>query len=421
MRKRLRLRFELGRRSRMGLVGLVLAIAASGAVIAWSAASGNLFWASACHGCDGDTPAEQAGWCCTELVNKGTGQALGEAFFIQDGSTFTICTDLDSPLDDTGHTSAKICVDDDNHPVDCIGGNVADASWKKSSPIPSAGAAEEPDSPHSHYEYFIDSPPEFTGSGPTAGLGCYSVSVSSGDWDYRYVTLHFNEGSYSVEGFASTFCPGPTPTPTPVTPTPTKTSTPTPTETPTATPTETPTATPTETPTATPTETPTATPTETPTATPTETPTATPTETPTATPTETPTATPTETPTATPTETPTATPTGTYTPPPTDTPTATPTKTKTPHDHDRTRTPTPTSTATSITYTPTPVATRTSAVVPVTAVPPRPAGALPKAGLGADEQHPNGSAMIGVATSLLGLVLVLGGLRLRWAPRRDEE
>jgi hypothetical protein len=59
--------------------------------------------------------------------------------------------------------------------------------------------------------------------------------------------------------------------------------------------------------------------------------------------------------------------------------------------------------------------------VPATAVPRRPvAEALPKAGLGSSEEHPNGGALIGVATSVLGLLLVLGGLRLRWAPRRDQ-
>jgi len=384
MRKRLRLKLDLARRSRMGLAGLVLAIAASGGILAWGAASGNLFWASACHTCDGDSPAEQAGWCCTSLINKGTGETLGEMYFIQDGSTFTVCTDLDSPLSDTGHTSAKICVDDDSdHPVDCLGSS----GPLGSSPLPPAGSGEEP---ANKYEYRIESPPEFTGSGPTAGLGCYSVSVSSGDWNYRYVTLHFNEGSYSIEGFADFFCPGPTPTPTntPVPPT----DTPTPTNTPVP-PTDTPTPTNTPVP-------------------PTDTPTPTNTPVP---PTDTPT--PTNTPVP-PTDTPTATPTGTLTPQPTDTPTATPTKTKTPRD-DETDTPTPTSTATSVTVTPTP--TRISAVVPATAVPPRPAEALPKAGLGSSEEHPNGGAIIGVVTSVLGLLLVLGGLRLRWAPRRDPE
>jgi hypothetical protein len=60
--------------------------------------------------------------------------------------------------------------------------------------------------------------------------------------------------------------------------------------------------------------------------------------------------------------------------------------------------------------------------VPATAVPRRPAAeALPHAGLGSSEEHPNGGAIIGVVTSLLGLLLVLGGLRLRWAPRRSRE
>ena len=199
--------------------------------------------------------------------------------------------------------------------------------------------------------------------------------------------------------------------PTP-TPTPTDTATPTPTDT--ATPTPTKTSTPTPTNTATPTPTDTATPT------PTDTATATPTDTATPTPTDTATPTPTETSTPPPTDTPTATPTGTLTPQPTDTPTATPTKTETPHERKDTKTPTPTSTATSVTVTPT--ATRISAVVPATAVPQRPAAeALPHAGLGSSEEHPNGSAIIGVVTSVLGLLLVLGGLRLRWAPRRDPE
>jgi len=215
--------------------------------------------------------------------------------------------------------------------------------------------------------------------------------------------------------------PTPSPTPTP-TQTPTNTATPTPTNTATATPTNTATATPTDTATPTPTNTATATPTNTATPTPTDTATPTPTDTATPTPTDTATPTPTETSTPPPTDTPTATPTGTITPPPpTDTPTATPTKTKTPHD-DETKTPTPTSTATSVTVTPTATPTRISAVVPATAVPRRPvAEALPKAGLGSSEEHPNGGALIGVATSVLGLLLVLGGLRLRWAPRRDPE
>jgi len=212
-----------------------------------------------------------------------------------------------------------------------------------------------------------------------------------------------------------------TPTPTnTATPTPTDTATPTPTDTATPTPTDTATATPTDTATPTPTDTATATPTDTATPTPTDTATATPTDTATPTPTDTATPTPTETSTPPPTDTPTATPTGTLTPQPTDTPTATPTKTETPHERKDTKTPTPTSTATSVTVTPT--ATRISAVVPATAVPQRPAAeALPHAGLGSSEEHPNGSAIIGVVTSVLGLLLVLGGLRLRWAPRRDPE
>jgi len=415
----------------MGLAGLVLAIAVSGSVLAWGAASGNLFWASACDACDGDHPAELAGWCCTPLVNKGNpSQTLGEMFFSQNGSTLTVCTDLQD-LDDTGHTSAKICVDDDSdHPVDCLGSS----GPLGSSPLPPAGSGEEP---ANKYEYRIESPPEFTGSGPTAGLGCYSVSVSSGNWDYKYVTLHFDEGGKSVEGFADFFCPGPTPTPTKTsTATPTKTATPTntatatatdtatatPTDTATPTPTNTATATPTDTATPTPTDTATPTPTDTATPTPTDTATPTPTDTATPTPTDTATPTPTETSTPPPTDTPTATPTGTYTPPPTDTPTATPTKTKTPHE-EHTHTPTPTSTATPQPQAPAPTATptRISAVVPATVVAPRPAEALPHAGLGSSEGHPNGGAIIGVVTSVLGLLLVLGGLRLRWAPRRDGE
>ena len=216
--------------------------------------------------------------------------------------------------------------------------------------------------------------------------------------------------------------PTPSPTPTPTntaTATPTNTATATPTNTATPTPTKTSTPTPTNTATPTPTDTATPTPTDTATPTPTDTATPTPTDTATPTPTDTATPTPTETSTPPPTDTPTATPTGTYTPPPTDTPTATPTKTETPHERRDTKTPTPTSTATSVTVTPT--ATRISAVVPATAVPPRPAEALPHAGLGSSEEHPNGGALIGVATSVLGLLLVLGGLRLRWAPRRDPE
>lgn len=72
MRKRLRLglQFDLAKRSRMGLAGLVLAVVASGGILAWGATSGHLFWASACHTCDDNSPAEQAGWCCTALVDR---------------------------------------------------------------------------------------------------------------------------------------------------------------------------------------------------------------------------------------------------------------------------------------------------------------------------------------------------------------
>ncbi|OGO08832.1 MAG: hypothetical protein A2Y61_04220 [Chloroflexi bacterium RBG_13_60_13] len=60
--------------------------------------------------------------------------------------------------------------------------------------------------------------------------------------------------------------------------------------------------------------------------------------------------------------------------------------------------------------------------MPATVVAPlRPAEALPKAGLGGSDEHPSGSAIMGVFASLLGLILVLGGLRLRWAPRRNRE
>ena len=232
-----------------------------------------------------------------------------------------------------------------------------------------------------------------------------------------------------------------TPTPTSTfTPTPTSTFTPTPTETFTPTPTPTFTPTPTETFTPTPTLTFTPTPTETFTPTPTGTHTPVPpTDTPTPTdtpvpPTETPTATTTFTPTPTDTFTPTPTPTGTFTPPPTETPTATPTETNTPESTD-TPTPTKTSTpherrdtATPIPPTDTPVPptstpTRTISVLPVvrTPLPPGPiAEALPSAGAGGND-HQATDAIIGVTTSLIGLILVLGALRLRRArrPRRE--
>jgi hypothetical protein len=450
-----RLQLKPGLPPRAVLTGALMVTAAVVAFSVWSAAGSGVFRASACHGCSGDSPAEEAGWCCAELINKGNGAHLGEAYFVESGSTFTVCTNLDW-LDDTGHSDAKVCFDDDGtHPTDCLG--TTSAGWNQSSPISPADSQEETGN---KYEIRVENPPEFTGSGPTAGLGCYTVAVSSGSWDYRWASLHFNEGGYSIVARINGFCHQNTPTPTSTstptetatptatsthtptptnthtptptntnTPTPTNTNTPTPTETNTPTPTNTYTPTPTNTNTPTPTNTYTPTPTNTNTPTPTETFTPTPTDTSTPTPTETFTPTPTETSTSTPppTETPTETPTGTFTPPPTDTPTVTPTATST---EESTETPTATATEKHHTKTPTPeetetptetaqptaTATRVSEVVPaiITRQPTPPAEGLPHAGAPADHSSA-GTTIAGVLSSLAGIALLLSGLRLaRW-------
>ena len=257
--------------------------------------------------------------------------------------------------------------------------------------------------------------------------------------------------------------PTPSPTPTPTqTPTPTNTATPTPTNTHTPTPTNTHTPTPTHTftptatntpvpPTATNTHTPIPTDTPTPTATstftpePTDTPTPIPTDTPTPTatstftpvPTDTPTPTatstftpvPTDTPTPGPTDTPTATPTGTQTPmTPTETPraSATPTatseatRTPTATEHHHTRTPSPEPTDTPQ---PTATSTRVREVVPAEITrqaPPPPAESLPHAGM-PGEGSSSGTTIAAALTSLIGLALLLSGLRLARRQRKGVE
>ena len=453
------LRIVQGRRPRLTLAGFVLALGACTAILVWGAASGNVFWANACHACDGDHPAEEAGWCCAELVEKPhPDRILGQMFFNESGDTLTVCTaDIDHNA--LSSSSEKICVDDDSsHPVNCEGSSGPHAS---SNTITHAGGSEEA---AGKYEWFIDEPylNKFTGAGPVAGLECYTVKVDSGDWDYQYLTIHLNAGGKSIEGYASRFCMKSTPTPTSTstptktatptatsthtptptnthtptptstfTPTATHTSTPTPTQTFTPTPTETSTPTPTETSTPTPTETLTPTPTHTSTPTPTETLTPTPTETFTPTPTETFTPTPTDTSTPTPTETPTATPTETETPRATDTPTPTATGTReathtpTPTEHHHTRTPTPEETETPLpTSTQQPTATPTlfREVVPaqITRQPAPRTESLPHAGM-PGEGTSAGTTIAGVLSSIAGIALLLSGLRLARRQRKGVE
>jgi hypothetical protein len=230
----------------------------------------------------------------------------------------------------------------------------------------------------------------------------------------------------------STFTPTPTNTNTPTptstfTPTATNTNTPTPTSTFTPTPTETNTPTPTSTFTPTPTETNTPTPTSTFTPTPTNTNTPTPTNTFTPVPTET--LTPTPTSTTPPTETFTPEPTETGTPRSTDTPIATvtatatgePTQTPTATHHHHTATPEATDTPQpTATQQPTATPTRITQVVPaeITRQPTHAPEGLPHAGTSSGGSSP-GTTIAGVLSSLVGIILLLGGLRM--ARRSGQE
>jgi hypothetical protein len=207
--------------------------------------------------CNGDHPLEVDGYTCSDLLNKGTGTTIGEAFSLRSGATLTIYTNLFGSLSDDGHTEEKICVDDDDDPYSaeesCIGATAGD-TINDATIVPAPANQEEG---AGDWEFMIEGVQltEFAGAGSAAGLGGYSLNVST----YTYFSFHFNEDDKSIETF---FQPGedipetetpevtktgsPNGTTTTVVRTTTvtnDTSTPTPTSTPTSTPSATPSST----------------------------------------------------------------------------------------------------------------------------------------------------------------------------------
>jgi len=149
--------------------------------------------------CNGDHPLEGAGYACSNLLNKGTGTTIGEAFSRRSGSLLTIYTNLFGALADSGHDEEKICVDDENDPYlsegSCVGAN-ADDIINDGTLVPAPADQEEGSN---LWEFMIEGVQltEFAGAGAAAGLGGYSVDIST----YTYVSLHFNEGDKSIETF----------------------------------------------------------------------------------------------------------------------------------------------------------------------------------------------------------------------------
>lgn len=177
---------------RLLLASLVIAAAAAAFVIlSGTAQSLNE------SACDGDGPE---GYQCTELLNKGGGEVIGEQFFRRQGDgagDLEILTHLfDEPSAD--HSGEKLCLDDDTDPlaegVSCTGG-AAGTKIDAGDPLPDPDAGEEDAGEYEVLVENLDQAGTVTVDGEE--LAQYVVSIDG----YEFSSFHFNQGEFSVESF----------------------------------------------------------------------------------------------------------------------------------------------------------------------------------------------------------------------------
>jgi len=137
------------------------------------------------------------GYECTPLINKGTDATIGELFHKRVGDISTFVTNLFT-VADTGHTDAKLCLDDDDDPFDdgtsCLG-STAGTKLTTLGACPATTGEED----SGKYEYFLEGAAltQSTIVIDAVTLGLFTACTES----YEFLSLHFNQGEFSVESF----------------------------------------------------------------------------------------------------------------------------------------------------------------------------------------------------------------------------
>ena len=165
-----------------------------------------------CDPADANADLIADGFTCTYLFNKGQGtdsEPIGELYVKRDASdNLILVTDMNT-VADTGHSDAKLCVDDDTDPINlsvtdpdndgksCLG---ATAGITISEGDPLKPAADAPEEVAGKYEVMIEDLVE----GTYDGFGMFDVFVNG----YTEFSLHFNQGGFSTEAFFQADPPG---------------------------------------------------------------------------------------------------------------------------------------------------------------------------------------------------------------------
>jgi hypothetical protein len=165
-----------------------------------------------CNPADVNAEIVADGFTCTYLFNKGQGTddpPIGELYVKRDAAdNLILVTDMYT-VPDTGHVDPKLCVDDDNDPINisvddpnnpdksCLGGTAADVI---SEGDPLKPAADAPEEGAGLYEVMIEDLVE----GTYNGFGMFDVFVDG----YTEFSLHFNQGEFSTEAFFQADPPG---------------------------------------------------------------------------------------------------------------------------------------------------------------------------------------------------------------------
>lgn len=175
------------------LVGAVAAAAAAGIFVLLAGPAQSLNESA----CDGDGPD---GYQCTELLNKGGDEIIGEQFFRRtgpDAEDLEILTHLFNEPS-TNHDEEKLCLDDDTDPLDdevsCTGSNV-DTKIDAGDPLPDPDSGEEDAGQYEVMVQSFDQDGTVTVDGEE--LAQYVLTVDG----YEHSSLHFNQSGFSVESF----------------------------------------------------------------------------------------------------------------------------------------------------------------------------------------------------------------------------
>lgn len=180
-------------RSRLVMASVIVAAAAVAALLALSEPADSLNN----EACDGDGPE---GYECTELLNKGGGEVIGEQFVRpEDDEEMEIIVHLfDVPSTDL--SEEKLCLDTEATPmeneVSCTGGNAA-VKIQADEDLPDPEDVDDADDEWKVLVEGFDAVGTVTLDGEE--LARYRLPQSL----YEFTSFHFNQGGYSVESFVA--------------------------------------------------------------------------------------------------------------------------------------------------------------------------------------------------------------------------